>query len=59
MLKKEDVAAMRTDYINRVFCDNQLASKDPLLQFDSWFREAAKTSDIGEANAMTLATCDA
>lgn len=59
MLRKEDVASMRTDYVNETFCDNQLASKDPMTQFDAWFREAAGAEEIGEANAMTLATCDA
>lgn len=59
MLRKEDVAAMRTDYVNETFCDQQLASKDPMAQFDAWFREAASVEEIGEANAMTLATSDA
>lgn len=59
MLKKEDVASMRTDYDSETFCDKQLESKDPLLQFDAWFRQAANTAGIGEANAMTLATCNA
>ena len=27
------------------------------MQFDAWFREASKSPNIGEANAMILSTC--
>lgn len=58
MLRNEDVAAMRISYEMPVgFDESHLVAKEPFTQFDSWFREASKTSDIGEANAMVLATC--
>ena len=59
MLHKEHVASMRCDYDNEIFGEKQLVSKDPIIHFDAWFREAVSVESIGEANAMTLATCNA
>lgn len=39
------------------FEEAQLSSLDPLKQFAAWFEEAVQCPDIGEANAMCLATC--
>ena len=58
MLRKEDVAAMRIDYKTPVgFDESVLVAREPFMQFDSWFREATKTYNVGEANAMILSTC--
>ena len=59
MLSKEQVARMRINYENEKFGETSLVSKEPISQFDLWFREAVNTENIGEANAMTLATCSA
>lgn len=50
---------MRINYENEKFGETSLVSKEPISQFDLWFREAVNTENIGEANAMTLATCSA
>ncbi|KAK3108127.1 hypothetical protein FSP39_001695 [Pinctada imbricata] len=49
---------MRTPYRSSadIFDINDLASKDPYEQFQSWFDEACHTPNIGEANAMAIAT---
>ncbi|XP_048970722.1 pyridoxine-5'-phosphate oxidase isoform X1 [Canis lupus dingo] len=39
------------------FEETQLTSLDPMKQFATWFEEAVQCPDIGEANAMCLATC--
>lgn len=58
MLRKEDVAAMRIDYKTPVgFDESVLVAREPFMQFDAWFREATKTYNVGEANAMILSTC--
>ena len=58
MLRKEDVAAMRMDYKMPVgFDESGLVAREPFMQFDAWFREATKSYNIGEANAMILSTC--
>lgn len=58
MLRKEDVAAMRMDYKTPIgFDEAGLVAREPFMQFDSWFREATKTYNVGEANAMVLSTC--
>ena len=58
MLRKEDVAAMRMDYKMPVgFDESCLVAREPFMQFDEWFREATKTYNVGEANAMILSTC--
>lgn len=46
------------------FEEDQLISLDPIKQFGEWFDQATKCPEIGEANAMCLATaskweCDA
>ena len=58
MLRKEDVAAMRMDYKLPIgFDESDLVAREPFMQFDAWFREATKTFNVGEANAMILSTC--
>ena len=58
MLRKEDVASMRRNYeMPDGFDESHLVAKEPVLQFDGWFREASKSPNIGEANAMILSTC--
>ncbi|XP_077898281.1 pyridoxine-5'-phosphate oxidase isoform X4 [Ictidomys tridecemlineatus] len=41
----------------KAFEETHLTSLDPIKQFASWFEEAVQCPDIGEANAMCLATC--
>lgn len=41
----------------QAFEEQHLASRDPIHQFGVWFQEAVGCPDIGEANAMCLATC--
>ena len=58
MLRKEDVASMRKNYeMPDGFDESHLVAKEPVLQFDGWFREASKSPNIGKANAMILSTC--
>ena len=58
MLRKEDVASMRRNYeMPDGFDESHLVAKEPVLQFDGWIREASKSPNIGEANAMILSTC--
>lgn len=38
------------------FEEDQLISLDPIKQFGEWFNQATKCPEIGEANAMCLAT---
>jgi pyridoxamine 5'-phosphate oxidase len=53
MLNKQ-VADLRKDY-RLASLDEQDVSPDPLEQFEHWWKEAI-TSEVDEANAMTLAT---
>ncbi|XP_014117528.1 PREDICTED: pyridoxine-5'-phosphate oxidase, partial [Pseudopodoces humilis] len=39
------------------FEEQHLVSLDPLEQFQAWFQQALECPDIGEPNAMCLATC--
>ena len=58
MLRKEDVTSMRKNYeMPDGFDESHLVAKEPFMQFDAWFREASKSPNIGEANAMILSTC--
>ena len=58
MLRKEDVTSMRKNYeMPDGFDESHLVAKEPVMQFDAWFREASKSPNIGEANAMILSTC--
>lgn len=41
---------------SQCFEESQLVSLDPIEQFGSWLDEATKCPEIGEANAMCLAT---
>lgn len=47
---------LREDYRNGTLDESDIV-KNPLKQFDNWFKEALK-SEILEPNAMTLATCN-
>lgn len=38
------------------FEESQLVSLDPIKQFGNWFDQATKCPEIGEANAMCIAT---
>lgn len=38
------------------FEENQLVSLDPIKQFGNWFEEATRCPEIGESNAMCIAT---
>ena len=58
MLRKEDVASMRKNYeMPDGFDESHLVAKEPVLQFNGWFREGSKSPNIGEANAIILSTC--
>ena len=58
MLRKEDVTSMRKNYeMPDGFDESHLVAKEPVMQFDAWFREASKSPNIGESNAMILSTC--
>ncbi|CAK7291323.1 Pyridoxine-5'-phosphate oxidase [Vulpes lagopus] len=54
-----DLGQMRKSYRGdrEAFEETQLTSLDPMKQFATWFEEAVQCPDIGEANAMCLATC--
>ncbi len=49
-----DIATIRKEY-SKASLDIATISKDPILQFDIWFKEAV-TSSVPEPNAMNLAT---
>ncbi|XP_072311968.1 pyridoxine-5'-phosphate oxidase-like [Eucyclogobius newberryi] len=53
-----DLSNMRKKYKGDEECfeESQLASLDPIKQFGNWFDEATKCPEIGEANAMCIAT---
>ncbi|XP_049615410.1 pyridoxine-5'-phosphate oxidase isoform X1 [Syngnathus scovelli] len=53
-----DLSDMRKKYKGDEECfeENQLSSLDPIKQFGSWFGEATQCPEIGEANAMCIAT---
>ncbi|XP_058650504.1 pyridoxine-5'-phosphate oxidase isoform X2 [Onychostoma macrolepis] len=53
-----DLSNMRKSYKSDQECfeEDQLASLDPFKQFGSWFDQATKCPEVGEANAMCLAT---
>ncbi|KAL4222376.1 hypothetical protein ACF0H5_018415 [Mactra antiquata] len=53
-----NVSGMRHPYlgIDFKFDVKDLASKDPLKQFDAWFQEACDKKVVEEPNAMSLAT---
>jgi pyridoxamine 5'-phosphate oxidase len=41
---------------NDIFDVGDLVSKNPIKQFEAWFNEAREAPNIGEVNAMALAT---
>lgn len=53
-----DLSGMRKKYKGDEECfeESQLVSLDPITQFGTWFDEATKCPEIGEANAMCIAT---
>ncbi|XP_028332332.1 pyridoxine-5'-phosphate oxidase [Gouania willdenowi] len=53
-----DLSDMRKKYKRDEECfeESQLASLDPIQQFGNWFEEATKCPEIGEPNAMCIAT---
>nr|XP_020460387.1 pyridoxine-5'-phosphate oxidase isoform X2 [Monopterus albus]XP_020460388.1 pyridoxine-5'-phosphate oxidase isoform X2 [Monopterus albus] len=53
-----DLSDMRKKYKGDEDCfeESHLASMDPIKQFGNWFDEATKCPDIGEPNAMCIAT---
>ncbi|XP_019966369.1 pyridoxine-5'-phosphate oxidase [Paralichthys olivaceus] len=53
-----DLSDMRKKYKGDEECfeENQLVSLDPIKQFGNWFDEATKCPEVGEANAMCIAT---
>jgi pyridoxine/pyridoxamine 5'-phosphate oxidase len=57
MIRKEDLASMRIEYNTGEFREDDLVAKEPMKQFDAWFKEAVNAKDIQEANAMVLSTC--
>ncbi|XP_057572093.1 pyridoxine-5'-phosphate oxidase isoform X1 [Hippopotamus amphibius kiboko] len=54
-----DLGPLRKSYRgeHEAFEETQLISLDPMKQFAAWFEEVVQCPDIGEANAMCLATC--
>ncbi|XP_044528289.1 pyridoxine-5'-phosphate oxidase isoform X2 [Gracilinanus agilis] len=54
-----DLGHMRKNYLRdqEAFEEEHLASLDPIKQFAAWFEEASRCPEVGEANAMCLATC--
>ncbi|TRY86548.1 hypothetical protein DNTS_002570 [Danionella cerebrum] len=53
-----DLSNMRKTYKSDQECfeEDQLVSLNPIEQFGNWFDEATKCPEVGEANAMCLAT---
>lgn len=51
------IADLRREYARETLDESQVAA-DPFEQFGRWF-EQAQSADLLDANAMTLATCDA
>ena len=53
-----NIGDMRKPYRDKsdTFDIRDLSSKDPFIQFESWFQDAKKDEKIEEANAMTVAT---
>ncbi|XP_029312228.1 pyridoxine-5'-phosphate oxidase [Cottoperca gobio] len=53
-----DLSDMRKKYKGDEDCfeESQLVSLDPIKQFGNWFDQATKCPEIGEANAMCIAT---
>jgi len=57
MDEKHDIEAQRCEYSRRTLVESDV-SDDPIEQFAIWFRNAL-SSDLPDANAMTLATASA
>ena len=54
---KRCMCLLNKTLLSQAFEETQLTSLDPVKQFAAWFEEAVECPDIGEANAMCLATC--
>ncbi|XP_078501701.1 pyridoxine-5'-phosphate oxidase isoform X1 [Lissotriton helveticus] len=54
-----DLQSMRSAYLGarQTFEEQHLVSLDPIKQFSAWFDEAVQCPEVGEANAVCLATC--
>ncbi len=52
----KNIASIRREYSLK-FLDENSVSRDPILQFTSWWEEALE-SELTEVNAMTLSTVD-
>jgi len=50
------IAELRKEYKQHILSEKE-ADADPIKQFEKWWSEAIK-SQVDEANAMTLATCN-
>lgn len=53
--KNRDLANMRSEYMQKSLNETDV-DKNPILQFQTWFNEAAN-SHLKDPNACTLATC--
>ena len=57
MAIRVDLSNERTAYSSISFTEDQLVSRtNPLLQFNTWFKEAQECNQIPEANAVCLST---
>ncbi|MFM8843326.1 MAG: pyridoxamine 5'-phosphate oxidase [Actinomycetota bacterium] len=54
-INREAISAMRRSY-GEVGLSENAANSDPIIQFQSWLKDAASNSMIVEANAMVLST---
>jgi pyridoxamine 5'-phosphate oxidase len=54
---QNDIAGIRKTYSQKTLSEES-SDSNPITQFDKWWKEAV-ASDIGEVNAMTLATASA
>ncbi|MFM7490875.1 MAG: pyridoxal 5'-phosphate synthase, partial [Actinomycetota bacterium] len=54
-INREAISAMRRSYGEHGLNETEIFS-DPVLQFQSWLKDAAANSMIVEANAMVLST---
>lgn len=51
-----DVSQLRSPYDTGALKEEEIAS-DPFSQFEVWFKDALKNTEIGDPNAMCLSTC--
>lgn len=54
----QKVSSMRVDYSSDgFFLEDALTIKEPMGQFEAWFKDAVDCKEIQEPNAMVLSTC--